>query len=106
MTVASSIASSFAREQLSLRSRALNAHPERSAGEYVLYWMQSTHRLEENWALRLATREADRLGLPVIVHQGLDPTYEHANDRIHSFILHNARELAARAESMGHRYQF
>lgn len=106
MTAASSIASSFAREQLLLRSRALNAHPERSAGEYVLYWMQSTHRLEENWALRLATREADRLGLPVIVHQGLDPTFEHANDRIHSFILHNARELAARAQSMGHRYQF
>lgn len=100
------LTSAFVRDQLALRARAVNAHPERSDGEYVLYWMQSTHRLEENWALRLATREANRLGLPVVIHQGLDPTYEHANDRIHSFILHNARELAARAASLGYRYQF
>lgn len=72
----------------------------------MLYWMQATHRLDDNWALRFATREADRLGLPLLIHQGLDPTYEHANDRIHSFILHNARELAARAERRGLRYQF
>jgi deoxyribodipyrimidine photo-lyase len=100
------LTSAFVRQQLALRARAVNTHPERSGGEYVLYWMQSTHRLEENWALRLATREANRLGLPVVIHQGLDPTYEHANDRIHSFILHNARELAHRAESLGYHYQF
>jgi deoxyribodipyrimidine photo-lyase len=84
----------------------MNTRPERRSGEYVLYWMQSTHRFEDNWALRCAVREADRLGLPVIIHQGLDPTYEHANDRIHSFILHNARELAQRAAKLGLRYQF
>lgn len=106
MPSANTLSSAFVREQLALRARPLTAHAERPRGEYVLYWMQSTHRLEENWALRFATREADRLGIPVIVHQGLDPTYEHANDRIHSFIVHNARELAAHAEALGHRYQF
>ncbi len=100
------LASTFVRTQLSLRARDVNTHAERAGGEFVLYWMQSTHRFEENWALRFAIREADRLGVPVIVHQGLDPTYEHANDRIHAFILHNARELAQRAASLGHRYQF
>ncbi|MFN8580982.1 MAG: hypothetical protein U0163_08420, partial [Gemmatimonadaceae bacterium] len=40
------------------------------------------------------------------IHQGLDPTYPHANDRIHSFILTNARELAQRADSLGYHYQF
>jgi len=98
--------SAFVQEQLRLRARHVNARLERSAGEFVLYWMQSTHRFEDNWALRYATREADRLGLPVLIHQGLDPTYEHANDRIHSFILHNARELAEHAWSLGWRYQF
>lgn len=72
----------------------------------MLYWMQSTHRLEENWALRFAVREADRLNKPLIIHQGLDPTYPHANDRIHTAILQNARELAARADALGHAYHF
>ncbi|MBA4073039.1 MAG: deoxyribodipyrimidine photolyase [Gemmatimonas sp.] len=100
------LTSAFVSDQLALRARTVNAHPERPTGEFVLYWMQSTHRFADNWALRFATREANRLGLPLIIHQGLDPTYEHANDRIHSFILHNARELAQRAERGGLRYQF
>lgn len=75
-------------------------------GEFILYWMQSTHRFEENWALRLAVSEADRLNLPLLVHQGLDPTYPHANDRIHSFILRNACELARRAAELGFHYHF
>ena len=53
--------SPFVTDQLALRTAPLNGAPERSAGAYVLYWMQATHRFEENWALRLATLEADRL---------------------------------------------
>lgn len=96
----------FVSGQLALRTRRANQRAEQPGGEYVLYWMQATHRFEENWALRHATREADRLGLPVLIHQGLDPTYEHANDRIHTVILENARALSARAEKLGLRYQF
>ena len=84
----------------------MNQARRRTQGEFVLYWMQSTHRLEENWGLRYAILAADRLGLPVIVHQGLDPTYEHASDRIHHFILSNAREMAARASGLGITYRF
>lgn len=72
----------------------------------MLYWMQSSHRFEENWALRAAIVQADKRRLPVLIHQGLDPTYEHANDRIHDFILRNARELAARAPELGLDYRF
>lgn len=100
------LTSQYVRDQLSLRGTRINDKRTQPEGEYVLYWMQSTHRFEENWALRFAVIEADRLNKPLVVHQGLDPTYEHANDRIHSFILHNARELAARAEEMGLHYQF
>lgn len=98
--------SPFVRDQLSLRGTRINEKRTQPEGAFVLYWMQSTHRLEENWALRFAVLEADRLNKPLVIHQGLDPTYEHANDRIHSFILHNARELAARAAASGLHYQF
>lgn len=98
--------SDFAREQLDLRTTPANDVRRQPDGEFVLYWMQSTHRFEENWALRRAVLEADRLSKPLLVYQGLDPTYEHANDRIHSFVLHNARALAARAESLGFTYRF
>ncbi len=93
-------------QQLTLRQRPLNEVRLQPEGEYVLYWMQSTHRFEDNWALRLAVLEADRLNRPLLIHQGLDPTYEHANARIHTFILENARELAQRAPSLGLTYQF
>ncbi|MDH5234962.1 MAG: deoxyribodipyrimidine photo-lyase [Gemmatimonadota bacterium] len=98
--------SDFVRDQLAPRITSANRVRTQPEGEYVLYWMQSTHRLEENWALRHATLEADRLGKPLLIHQGLDPTYEHANDRIHTVILKNARTLAQRAEALGLRYQF
>ena len=96
----------YVRAQISRRGVRLNDLKSRPSGEYVLYWMQSTHRLDENWALRFATIQADRLGLPLVIHQGLDPTYPHANDRIHSFILENARELGERAERTGLSYRF
>ena len=98
--------SPFVRDQLGLRAVALNQHPDHAAGVYLLYWMQSTHRFEDNWALRLATLEADRLNCPLLIYQGLDPTYEHASDRVHSFILENARELAKRADRAGLTYRF
>ncbi|MFN0097136.1 MAG: deoxyribodipyrimidine photo-lyase [Gemmatimonadaceae bacterium] len=98
--------SDHVRDQLALRSVVANEVRTQPEGEYILYWMQSTHRFEDNWALRAAVLAADRLGKPLLVHQGLDPTYEHANDRIHTVILENARALHARAERLGFRYQF
>ncbi|MCU0622535.1 MAG: deoxyribodipyrimidine photo-lyase [Gemmatimonadaceae bacterium] len=98
--------SSFVRDQLDLRTAPANDVRRQPEGEFVLYWMQSTHRFEENWALRRATLEADRLGKPLLVYQGLNPTYEHANDRIHAFIIGNAAHLAARAPSLGLTYRF
>jgi len=98
--------SQFVADQLALRIAVVNSVRTQPEGEYVLYWMQSTHRLEENWALRHAVLEADRLGKPLLIHQGLDPTYEHASDRIHTVILENARALHRRAAKLGFRYQF
>jgi len=88
------------------RTVDLNGKRYHAEGEYVLYWIQSTHRLEENWALRAAIRTANRINRPLVIHQGLDPTYPHAADRHHTFILQGARETARRADALGLHYQF
>ena len=100
------LASDYVRDQLVPRTVDLNGKRYHADGEYVLYWMQSTHRLEENWALRAAIRTANRINRPLVIHQGLDPTYPHASDRHHTFILQGARETAKRAELLGLHYQF
>lgn len=98
--------SDYVRDQLVPRTRDLNGKRYNPDGEYVLYWMQSSHRVEENWALRAAIRTANRVNRPLVIHQGLDPTYLHASDRHHTFILQGARDTAQRAAALGLHYQF
>jgi deoxyribodipyrimidine photo-lyase len=98
--------SDYVRDQLVPRTIDVNGKTYHPDGEYVLYWMQSTHRLDENWALRAAIRTADRVNRPLVIHQGLDPTYPHASDRHHTFILQGARDTARHAEQLGLHYQF
>ncbi|MES2524625.1 MAG: deoxyribodipyrimidine photo-lyase [Gemmatimonadota bacterium] len=98
--------SDFVRDQLVARTVDLNGKTYNPDGEFVLYWMQSTHRLDENWALRAAIRTANRIKRPLVVHQGLDPTYLHASDRHHTFILQGARDTARHADALGLHYHF
>lgn len=98
--------SDYVRDQLVSRTVDVNGKTYHPDGEYVLYWMQSTHRLEENWGLRAAIRTANRVNLPLVIHQGLDPTYSHASDRHHSMILQGARDTARDAVQQGLHYQF
>ncbi len=98
--------SDFVRDQLVPRTSDANRMRTQPDGEYVLYWMQSTQRLHENWALRAAIRAADKVGKPLVIHQGLDPTYPHASDRHTHHILHAARETSRIAEQLGLHYQF
>jgi deoxyribodipyrimidine photo-lyase len=100
------LGSTYVRDQLALRTVALNEKRLQPDGDFILYWMQTTQRLEDNWALRMATLEADRVGKPLLVHHGLDPSYEYASARFHTFVMQGARELAARAEAQGIIYRF
>ncbi|MEP6778922.1 MAG: deoxyribodipyrimidine photo-lyase [Gemmatimonadaceae bacterium] len=106
MPPAHSLDSDFVRDQLIQRTVDFNGKRHNPEGEYVLYWMQSSHRLDENWALRAAVRAANKVGRPLVVHQGLDPTYPHAADRHHAFILQGAIDTARRAQELGLHYQF
>ncbi|MEP6990379.1 MAG: deoxyribodipyrimidine photo-lyase [bacterium] len=100
------LGSPFVRDQLSQRTFPLNEKRLQPEGEYILYWMQATQRFEDNWALRLATMEADRIGKPLLIHHELTAPSAHASARFHTFVLEGARDLARRAESLGLTYRF
>jgi photolyase PhrII len=100
------LTSDYTRDQLVARTVDYNGKRYHADGLFVLYWMQSTHRLTENWALRAAVRTANRLKRPLVIHQGLDPTYPYASDRHHTFILQGARDTAQDAYERGLYYHF
>ncbi len=87
------------------RVRALNDATVR-AGDYVLYWMQSSHRTEENPALVYAIERADRLNLPLVVYFGLFASYPESNLRHCRFMLEGLDEVSRSLESLGIRFVF
>lgn len=75
------------------RLQALNDKPVRE-GAYVLYWMQSSQRAEENWALEHAVSRANALHQPLVVAFGLTDNYPEANARHYAFMLEGLAEVA------------
>ena len=59
----------------------------------MLYWMQTTQRAHDNFALEFAIDQANKLGLPLLVYHGLRQDYPWASDRFHSFILESVVDL-------------
>ena len=85
------------------RVRILNDAIVRT-GDYVLYWMQSSHRTEENPALVYAVERADQAHLPLIVYFGLWQSYPEASLRHFRFMLEGLAEVSRSLESMGIRF--
>jgi deoxyribodipyrimidine photo-lyase len=81
------------------RLKVLNSKPL-GTGEFVLYWMQASHRAQENWALNYAIEEANLRGLPVVVFFGLTE-YPEANLRHYMFMLEGLREAKEELRGMG-----
>ncbi len=91
----------------SLRIHAADEHGPRRNGEFVLYWMQGvTMRSRANFALNFAIEQANQLGLPILVYQGLRHDYPWASDRFHTFILESARDLYWGFGERGIQYAF
>jgi deoxyribodipyrimidine photo-lyase len=89
-----------------LRVHAGREPAPRAGGELVLYWIQTTHRAHDNFALEFALGQANRLGLPLVVYHALRPDYPWASDRLHSFILEAVVDLAADFAARGIQYGF
>jgi deoxyribodipyrimidine photo-lyase len=78
----------------------------RPGGEFVLYWMQSTMRAHDNFALNFAIEQANELGLSVQVYHGLRHDYPWASDRLHTWILESVVDLYRDFEAKGINYAF
>jgi photolyase PhrII len=75
-------------------------------GQFVLYWMRTAVRVEENPALDVAITIAHELKLPVLVYHAISERYEFASDRHHTFMLEGARDVQAQFNEIGVNYVF
>ncbi len=91
---------------LAERCRIAHDAPVAGANEYVLYWMCSAVRTEENPALDTAILLAQHLDVPLLVYHGLSQSYPWASDRHHTFILQGARDVQRQFAERGIRYVF
>ncbi len=92
--------------RLADRTRVLRAGPPRAAGEFVLCWLATSLRADENPVFERSLAAAHKLGKPLVVYRGLSLRYPHASDRIHRFILEGEPELRAAIEARGASYRF
>ena len=73
------------------RVRDLNGEVVRD-GDYVLYWMQSSQRAEQNHALEYAVQRANEIGQRLLVVFGLTDDYPEANLRHYAFMLEGLKD--------------
>jgi deoxyribodipyrimidine photo-lyase len=81
------------------RVRLLNGGQTRG-GDYILYWMQSSQRVEYNHALAYAAEEANKRNKPLLVAFGLTE-YPEACLRHYAFMLEGLREVRSQLEALG-----
>lgn len=69
-----------------------NNHTSNKEGDFVLYWMQTNHRFQYNYALDYAVHRANKLEKPLLIYEDLVCNYRWASDRVHTFYLQGMRE--------------
>lgn len=82
------------------RIQALNNKPIRQ-GDYLLYWMQASHRTEYNHALEYAISLANSLKKPLLVFFGLTERYPEAQERHYFFMLEGLKEVELSLKKRG-----
>src|SRR6056297_3730774 len=75
-------------------------------GDFVLYWMRTAVRADENPALDVSIRIADQQRLPLLVYQAISQHYDYASDRHHMFMLEGARDVQMQLMQRGISYVF
>jgi deoxyribodipyrimidine photo-lyase len=82
------------------RVQDLNEADVREGG-YVLYWMQSSQRAEQNHALEYAVQRANDLDQRLLVVFGLTDDYPEANLRHYTFMLEGLKDAQEAIEKRG-----
>jgi deoxyribodipyrimidine photo-lyase len=70
-------------------------------GDYVLYWMQSSQRAEQNHALEYAVQRANEMGQRLLVVFGLTDDYPEANLRHYTFMLEGLKDAQQTLKGRG-----
>jgi deoxyribodipyrimidine photo-lyase len=83
------------------RIKNLNNKPINLNGDYILYWMQASQRVEYNHALIYAIEEANRMNLPLLIYFGVTDGFPNANERHYAFMLEGLIEVKEKVENMG-----
>jgi len=73
---------------------------------FVLYWMATAVRCDENPALDVAKHIAVQQRLPLLVYHAISQDYRFASDRHHTFMLQGARDVQAQMAEAGITYAF
>ncbi len=89
-------------------SERIRVHAEgtNENANFVLYWMRTAVRADENPALEVAIRIADQQSLPILVYQAISQDYDYASDRHHMFMLEGARDVQTQLLQRGISYVF
>ena len=91
-------------EHLAERCRLANAIDEIHGNGPIVVWLKSTLRTHENPALDAGRILANRYNRPLLVYQGIDERYPHANARHHNILLDAAVDLHHGCKQLGIRY--
>lgn len=90
-----------------LRERTRIHHADgEPEGEFILYWMRTAVRSEENPALDVAVLLSEKFQKPLLVYQAISQSYGYASDRHHQFMLEGARDVQAQLDSLDISYAF
>lgn len=80
--------------------------PQIESGGFVLYWMRTAVRSDENPALDVAVACAAKLKVSLLVYHSISQNYRYASDRHHTFMLEAARDVQATFAAEGVDYAF
>ncbi|HUT79934.1 MAG TPA: deoxyribodipyrimidine photo-lyase [Candidatus Bathyarchaeia archaeon] len=83
------------------RIQQLNNISLSKKGNFVIYWMQSSHRTEFNHALEFAIEQANKLQKSLIVFFGLTGSFPEANERHYYFLLEGLQEVKLNLQKRG-----
>jgi len=73
-------------------------------GDFVLYWMQTNHRFQYNYALEYAVEWANKLSKPLVIYEELTCDYQWASNRVHTFYLEGMKEHLDEAHEKNFNY--
>ena len=83
------------------RIHRMNEAEPREGADFVLYWMQSSQRADDNAALHLAIETANAMSLPCVAVFALTDGYPSANERHFAFMLEGLADAASRLDTLG-----